>query len=181
MTRAKKSVRSDDGEAHRVLTAFPDALSFLGFGRKAIGPRVGGDEQRAVCRVDSQAVDVNRARIGRRQQIRDCASGALIVAAGENCQRDDDGGSAQREESDQEPAAFRCRARLGLLDSARCVPLLLRHLVVMMRVHHGVSLAPSNEVAVDGVGGHAREQEGKRQARPEQDFVQSGLHRARDH
>ena len=76
----KEPIRADDAEAHRVLTAVSDAGGLLLAASHPVGPRVGGDEQRTVGRVDPEAVYVNRAGIPRLEQVRDRASAIVGIA-----------------------------------------------------------------------------------------------------
>jgi hypothetical protein len=61
---------------------------------------MGGDEQGPICRVDPQAVDVDRAGLGGREQIANHASVVIASTAGNGYKRDRDDGCAQGEESD---------------------------------------------------------------------------------
>ena len=61
VARAEEAVGTDDGEAHRVLLVIADALGLAAGVAKE--PGVGGDVERAVLRVDSESVDVDRSRV----------------------------------------------------------------------------------------------------------------------
>jgi hypothetical protein len=63
MTRAEKAIGADDGEAHRVLIAVSDSLCRRIALRRTEESGVGRDEERAVLRVDPEAVDVDRSGV----------------------------------------------------------------------------------------------------------------------
>jgi hypothetical protein len=61
---AEEAVRADDREAHRVLVAAADPLRFPLVRLDPVEARVSGDEESIVGRIDAQAMDVDRARVG---------------------------------------------------------------------------------------------------------------------
>jgi hypothetical protein len=61
---------------------------------------MGGDKERPIRRVDPQAVDVDWAGLGRREQIANCASVVIASTASNGHKRDRDDGCAQSKESD---------------------------------------------------------------------------------